>query len=155
MSHLLPFVKIKYIGGDIVKPLIDNLNIKYKSDRISFQHFDLIKEIPPKVDLMICRDCLFHLSFQDTKSVLDNFIKSKSTYLLTTTHKNLDNSFINRDILTGDFRRIDLFSRPYNFPNNPLYVIEDWLYPDPERQMCLWDRKQVLLALRNCWIYPK
>jgi hypothetical protein len=149
MSHLLPLVKIKYIGGDIVKPLIDNLNIKYKSDRISFLHFDLIREIPPEVDLMICRDLLFHLSFQDTKSVLENYIKSKSTYLLTTTHKNIDSSFINRDILTGNFRRIDLFSKPYNFPTNPLYCIEDWLFPDPERQMCLWDRKQVLLALRT------
>ena len=149
MRHLLPFVKIKYIGGDIVKPLIDNLNINYKSNRISFLHFDLIREIPPKVDLMICRDCLFHLSFQDTKFVLENFIKSKSTYLLTTTHKNMDSSFINRDILTGDFRRIDLFSKPYNFPTNPLEVIEDWMLPEPERQMCLWDREQILLALRT------
>jgi hypothetical protein len=149
MSHLLLFVKIKYIGGDIVKPLIDNLNIKYKSGRISFVHFDLIKEVPPEVDLMICRDFLFHLSFQDIKSVLENYIKSKSTYLLTTTHKNIGRSFTNRNILTGDSRCIDLFSKPFNFPANPLYVIEDWMFPDPERQMCLWDRKQVLLALRT------
>ena len=66
----------------------------------------------------------------------------------------MDSSFINRDILTGDFRRIDLFSKPYNFPTNPLYVIEDWIFPDPERQMCLWDREQVILALRTFWTYP-
>jgi hypothetical protein len=149
MSHLLPFVKLQYIGGDIVKPLIDNLNAKYKSDRISFLHFDLIKEIPAEVDLMICRDLLFHLSFQDTKSVLENYVKSKSTYLLTTTHINMGSSFTNRDILTGDFRCIDIFSKPYNFPTNPLYVIEDWMAPEPERQMCLWSREQVFLALRT------
>jgi hypothetical protein len=147
MSHLLPTVKIEYIGGDIVKPLIENLNSKHKSTNISFVHFDLIKEIPPEVDLMICRDCLFHLSFQDTKSVLENFIKSKSTYLLTTTHKNLGNLFANRDISTGDFRCIDLFSAPYRFPADPLFVIEDWIAPDHERQMCLWSREQILLAL--------
>ena len=149
MSHLLPSVKLEYIGGDIVKPLIDNLNSKHKSANISFVHFDLVKEIPPEVDLMICRDCLFHLSFQDTKSVLENFIKSKSTYLLSTTHKNMGSSFTNRDISTGDFRCIDLFSKPYSFPADPLYVIEDWIAPYPERQMCLWSREQVLLALRT------
>lgn len=149
MSHLLPSVKLEYIGGDIVKPLIENLNSKHKSNNISFVHFDLIKEIPPEVDLMICRDCLFHLSFQDIKSVLENFIKSKSTYLLTTTHKNTGSSFTNRDISTGEFRCIDLFSKPYSFPADPLYVIEDWIAPDPERQMCLWSREQILLALRT------
>jgi hypothetical protein len=149
MRHLLPSVNIEYIGADIVKPLVENLNDKYQSAKISFIHFDLVKETPPQVDLMICRDCLFHLSFQDTKSVLENFIQSNSTYLLTTTHKNMGGSFINKDISTGDFRCIDLFSKPYNFPTNPLYVIEDWIAPDPERQMCLWNREQVLLALRS------
>ena len=147
MRHLLPCVDIEYIGGDIVKPLIDDLNRDHKSDNISFIHFDLIKQIPPQVDLMICRDCLFHLSYEDTRAVLENFIKSKTTYLLTTTHKNVDNAFGNKDILTGDFRCMDLFAPPYCFPNNPLYAIEDWVAPDPERQMCLWNREQIILAL--------
>jgi hypothetical protein len=149
MNHLLPSVNIDYIGADIVKPLIDNLNSKYKSNNVLFINFDLVKDIPPQVDLMICRDCLFHLSFQDTYSVLENFIKSNSSYLLTTTHKNMESSFSNRDISTGDFRCIDLFSKPYSFPTDPLYVIEDWTTPDPERQMCLWSREQVLISLRT------
>ena len=149
MSHLLPSVNIEYIGADIVKPLVENLNDKYQSAKISFIHLDLVKETPPQVDLMICRDCLFHLSFKDAKSVLDNFIQSNSTYLLTTTHKNKGGPFTNIDISTGDFRCIDLFSKPYNFPADPLYVIEDWIAPDPERQMCLWSREQGLLALRS------
>lgn len=149
MSHLLPSVNIEYIGADIVKPLIDNLNKQYLSAKISFCHFDLVNEIPPQVDLMICRDCLFHLSFLDTKSVLEKFIQSNSTYLLTTTHINIGESFANRDISTGDYRCIDLFSNPYNFPIDPLYVIDDWIAPEPERQMCLWNREQVLLALSH------
>jgi hypothetical protein len=149
MGHLLPSIDIEYIGADIVKPLIENLTNKHNSAKIKFFHFDLVKEIPPQVDLMICRDCLFHLSFQDTKSILENFILSNTTYLLTTTHKNMGGSFANKDILTGDFRCIDLFSKPYNFPTDPLYVIDDWMEPEPERQMCLWNRDQVLLALRT------
>lgn len=38
MSHLVPFLNIEYIGGDIVKPLVDDLNNKYKSSKISFIH---------------------------------------------------------------------------------------------------------------------
>ena len=149
MRHVVPAVNIQYIGADIVKPLIDDLNSNHKSTNVSFIHFDLVKDTPPKVDLMICRDCLFHLSFQDTRSVLDNFVKSESKYLLTTTHKNSEKSFENKDISTGDFRFIDLFSKPYSFPTDPIYVIEDWMAPEPERQICLWDRDQVIMALRT------
>ena len=41
--------------------------------------------------------------------------------LLTTTHST-ENNFINKDIITGDFRLIDLFSKPLNF--NEQLVIE-------------------------------
>ena len=147
MSHLLSTIEIEYVGGDIVKPLIEELNRKFKQENISFIHFDLINDTPIKCDLMICRDCLFHLSYKDTKSVLENFMKSEIPYLLTTTHKNNEISFINSDIITGDFRLIDLFSPPYNFPTNPLFVIQDWVAPDPERQMCLWNRDQISSVL--------
>ena len=33
--------------------------------------------------------------------------------------------FENKDILTGDFRKIDLFSEPFNFQKNYLLAIED------------------------------
>lgn len=95
---------------------------------------------------MLCRDCLFHLSFEDTKSVFENYLESNIKFLLTTTHIN-NSGFLNKDIQTGDFRLIDLFSAPYNFPANPLAVIDDWIPPEPERQMCLWSREQVSLAL--------
>ena len=148
MKHLLSSVDIHYIGGDIVKPLIEFLNINHKSKTVSFFHFDLIKDIPPHVDLMVCRDCLFHFSFEDTRAVLENFIKSNTPYLLTTTHKNENDLFTNKNILTGDFRYIDLFSPPYNFPRNPLYAIDDWMAPEPERQMCMWSREQIISSLK-------
>ncbi|HLO15282.1 MAG TPA: class I SAM-dependent methyltransferase, partial [Anaerolineales bacterium] len=145
MRHLLTTVDVDYIGGDIVLPLVESLNLKYKQDNVSFIHIDLIKDGFPKSDIMICRDCLFHLSFEDTKSVLRNFLVSETPYLLTTTHKNID-GFKNSDIQIGGFRRIDLFSPPYNFPSNALASIDDWISPYPERQMCLWNREQVSLA---------
>lgn len=146
MRRFLNDFEIDYIGGDIVQPLIDSLNSKYTNDRTRFIHIDLIKDDFPKADCMICRDCLFHLSFVDTKSLLRNYVDSTIPFLLTTTYINVG-QLSNKDIESGDFRPIDLFSSPYNFPNDPLARIDDWIPPHPERQMCLWSRDQVIRAL--------
>lgn len=137
---------IRYVGADIVRPLIDSLRAKHGSSRIDFIHLDLIRGRFPAADLMICRDCLFHLSYADARRVLENFLASGIPYLLTTTHRN-DGALVNRDIETGDFRMIDLFEAPFCLPKTPLARIDDWLTPDPEREMCLWSRDQVAHGL--------
>lgn len=146
MSDFLQSVRVSYIGADVVFPLIESHKKLFENERIQFIHMDIIKNPFPLADIMICRDCLFHLSFSDTRAVLLNYLASGIPYLLTTTHSNLD-GFANRDIVTGDFRLIDLFSEPYNFPRDTLESIDDWLAPEPERKMCLWSREQVILAL--------
>ena len=148
MQHFLKTVDIEYIGGDIAEQLIHSNNIKYKNDKISFIHIDLVNHHYPTADLMICRDCLFHLSYKDTRFLLDRFIESNSKYLLATTHKNKNNSFVNKDIVSGDYRMTDLFSPPYNFNPSPLSRIDDWMAPEPEREMCLWSRDQII-SLKN------
>lgn len=147
MKEFLFSENLNYIGGDIVKPLIDSLNKKFHSNKISFIHFDLTKNIPPETDMMICRDCLFHLSNNEIKNVLQNFIDSKIPFLLTTTHINSGKLFSNSDIVTGNFRLLDLTSDPFNLPIEVLFSIEDWMPPEPARKMCLWSREQVALSL--------
>ena len=148
MKEFLKDFRIDYIGGDIVQPLVDVLHSIYSDERTAFVHIDLVKGHFPKADCMICRDCLFHLSFADTKALLQNYVDSEIRFLLTTTYINA-NQFSNKDVDLDDgaFRLIDLFSSPYNFPNDPLARIDDWIPPDPERQMCLWSRDQVIKAL--------
>lgn len=148
MKHLLPTVAVEYIGGDVVRPLIAANRENFASDTVSFVDLDLISDDYPQSDLMICRDCLFHFSYADTKSALQRFIDSQTPYLLTTTHIN-STGFENRDIETGSFRLMDLFKAPYSFPSPPLLVIDDWLPPEPERQMCLWSREQVISVLQH------
>jgi hypothetical protein len=140
---------IEYIGGDIVKPLINENKNKYEGISVKFIHIDLTDKQFPKVDLMLCRDCLFHLSYNDIMLVLENFLKSEIKYLLTSSHNNTQNIFINRDISTGDFRKIDLFKPPFQFPNEPLFKIKDWVHPEPERELYLWDKSQINEALNN------
>ena len=146
MRELLRTVDIEYTGGDIVRPLIQSLNAQHGAPRSNFIHLDLVAGRLPKADLMICRDCLFHLSFADTRAALENYLRSGTPYLLTTTHKNLS-GWANQDIKTGFYRQIDLFAAPYNFPSTPLARIDDWVTPFPEREMCLWSRDQVATAL--------
>lgn len=153
MKHLLDDLDADYIGGDIVPPLIQSHRENYTRKNTSFIQIDLTREKFPQTDLMICRDCLFHLSFQDTLRVLQNFVDSNTKYLLTTTHKK-SNRVRNADIQTGGVRLIDLFSAPYDFPSDPLYRFEDWVPPYQEREMCLWSRDQVIIArdALACWV---
>ena len=142
MKVLLPTLNINYIGADIVQDLVDSNNAKYKNKSIKFLKLNIITDSFPPADLLICRDCLFHLSNEDIQSVLMNFINSKISYLLTTTHKNTNN-FKNINIQTGDYRHIDLFSYPFNFPVNTLVRIDDYVLP-LETEICLFSREQIL-----------
>lgn len=147
MKLVLAEVDVQYVGADIVKPLIQSLSQTYGDAKTSFAHLDLIEDALPRADLMVCRDCLFHLSYAHTHAVLENFARANIRYLLTSTHVNAPRRFDNLDIETGDFRYIDLFDRPYHFAREPLQAIDDWMPPEPPRQLCLWRRDQVIDAL--------
>jgi hypothetical protein len=69
---------------------------------------------------------------------LKNINHTNYKYLLTTTYVPHD-SYANRDIKTGDFRIIDLFSSPYSFPKDK---VELSINEPPEYK---FDRSMVLL----------
>ena len=142
MKLILDSNEISYMGADIVSKLVDNNKLHYSSDKISFMKSDITESEFPKADLMFCRDCLFHLSFSDIRKVLINFVNSDIYYLMTTTHVNLS-AFENSDIVSGDYRKIDLFSIPFGFPRDTIAEVDDWLEPEPERKMCVWTRDQI------------
>lgn len=112
---------VDYIGADIVDDLIKANSDLYERDGVRFRKLNLIKDKLPKVDLVICRDCLVHLSFEDIFSALGNLRNSESEYVLTTTFTGRTE---NTDIRTGQFRTINLQIAPFNFPE-PLRVIDE------------------------------
>lgn len=143
MNSVVQNCELEYLGVDIVEPLIERNSATFGGPAIKFKHMDITKDSFPDADLMICRDCLFHLSFADTEAVLSRFIDSNIAFLLTTTHVN-DPPFDNEDIDSGDFRRINLFGYPFDFPRDPLARIDDWNGTDPRKELCLWSRVQIL-----------
>jgi hypothetical protein len=146
MKLVLQETNKHYLGGDIVRPLIDRNNSLYRTPDWEFLHFNIITDRFPKADLWICRDCMFHLSFEDTFQAFRRFVESNIPYVLTTTHKTAE-GFRNSNVETGDFRLIDLFSDPYFFDPNVLFRFDDYIQPHPPREMCLWSRDQIIRSL--------
>lgn len=142
MKLVLKELNVNYIGADIVKGIIEK-NILYETELIKFVVHDITNDKFPKTDLWICRDILFHLCYSDIVSALDLFIESNTPFLIASTHINLSH-FKNKNIQSGDFRLIDLFSSPFNFPMNVLRRFDDYIEPHPPRIMCLFSREQIL-----------
>lgn len=137
MQHVVrDMPHLKYIGGDIVPQIIESNSQKYKYENVQFSVIDLRFDDLPDVDIIIVRDCLFHLSFDDIEKVKSNIKRSKIKYILTTTHI-LDGDFLNTDITTGDFRLIDIFKEPFCFRGPVLERIADYVGFDTPREMCL------------------
>jgi len=135
----------EYMGIDIV-PAIIKKNIKKFSGnkRIQFLERNLVNYKYKKYDLVLARDFLFHLSFNDTYKFLVNFVNSNSKYLLTTSYSSI---LKNEDIQTGSFRKIDLFLSPYFFSYENNEKIKDFISPYPERYLFLFSKAQVESAL--------
>ena len=112
---------LQYFGADIVAGIIAGNQRMYARDNRQFIQLNIITDPLPKVDLIFCRDCLVHFSFAHIQDALKNIKSSGSTYLLTTTFTNRASNF---DIVTGEWRTINLQRPPFNFPF-PLQLIDE------------------------------
>lgn len=149
MREVVKKTNVKYCGGDIVEDLVETNNAKYNNENTKFIKLDICRDPLPAADIMICRDCLFHLSYSDIAAFMDNFVASNIPLMLVTSHKNESNIFKNKNIRTGDFRMIDLFSQPFGFPKDVLYRFDDFNDPEPAREMCLFSRDQIAKLVRQ------
>jgi hypothetical protein len=135
-----------YLGGDIVAPLVQRLAALYAAPQRRFIRFDIAADAFPDADLWFCRDCLFHLPDASALAALRGFARSRIGFVMATTHLNTWN-FENQDVAAGGFRLIDLFKPPYSLPREVLYRIPDYVFPYPQRELCVWSRQQIAEAL--------
>jgi hypothetical protein len=112
MQHV-DLAGIEYLGGDIVPDLIEANRRAHARPGVAFQIIDLISGPVPKADLVFMRDCLVHLSNDHVRAALSNIAKSGSTWILTTT---FPDGVANEDILTGEWRALDLTKPPFELP---------------------------------------
>lgn len=99
----------------------------------NFAHDDL-----PQVDVIMCRDCLVHFSWQDVWAAVRNFKRSQSRYPLTTTFINFP---ANVDIETGGWRQINFERQPFAFPPPERSIDEKCLHSGgiyADKRLALW-----------------
>ena len=73
---------VDYVGIDVVPDVIASNQQRFARPGVRFMLADLTKDPLPCADLVLCRDCWAHLSFQDIAAVLENFRRSGATWLL-------------------------------------------------------------------------
>jgi hypothetical protein len=93
----------------------------------------------PQADLVLCRDCLVHLSEQNVFAAIANFKQSGSRFVLTTTFYALAE---NPGGDTGGWRPINLQRPPFSFPQ-PMVLIPERSF-DPagshtDKSLGLWE----------------
>jgi hypothetical protein len=138
---------LTYIGADVVPAIADANKARYACSQRRFMTMDIINDALPEADLLFCRDCLIHFSDDDIFMFLDNFMRSSIEYLMTTTYKPNGSDVENRNIVTGDFRALDLFKVPFQLPGDVLFRADDFAPGAPPREMCIWSRAQIGTAV--------
>ena len=149
--------RIRYVGLDIVAPLIKQLQRSFgtasrpsqgaqqasvRGPHISFMTFDLSIGLLWPADLVIVRDLLFHFDERRVLDILDRIDASGSKYLLTTSYaRNVNGRF--RDKFTpgrgfSSFAPWNLQGPPFNI-GEPIFSIGNDGNPHRTvRIMALW-----------------
>lgn len=104
---------VRYTGGDIVPDVVADATRRHGTPGRRFLVLDLTRSPLPPADLLLCRDCLVHLSYADIVQALANVRRSQIEYVLTTTFT-AEAGF--RNIVTGDWRPVNLEAPPFSFP---------------------------------------
>ncbi|TDD24098.1 class I SAM-dependent methyltransferase [Kribbella turkmenica] len=128
-----------YHGVDIVPSVIMENRRRFGDAHRHFAVADLTREELPRADVILCRDCLVHVSFQDAALILENFRATGATWLLVNTYPYVDR---NRNQFTGrNWRRLNLRLPPFEFPE-PVESFPDGGDVDPSR-LALWKLQEL------------
>lgn len=121
MQHV-DLAGIQYIGGDIVPAIVAEDQRKFGRDSRRFMALDLTRDSLPDADVLLCRDCLVHLSYANIRAVLSNVASSKIRCILMTSFPGRGD---NRDVEDGDWRTLDFEAPPFSLPKPVLTIVEE------------------------------
>lgn len=136
MQHLP--IEADYIGIDVVDTVIERNREIFERPGRRFAVLDATIDELPEADVVLCREVLFHLSFDDIHRLLRNVLSKNRRWLILTSDRQ---TLFNSNIPTGDFRLLNLEARPFGFPP-PRHEIDDSAV-FPRRIVGVWDAAQV------------
>jgi hypothetical protein len=126
-----------YFGLDIVDQAIHENNQRYAKKDVVFEVADITVDPLHKADLILCRDCLVHLSYEDVFKALFNFKQSGSVYLLTTTFPSVSENY---DLRAGEiWRALNLERPPFNLTKPLQYIVEEFDEVFGAKSLGLWN----------------
>jgi Methyltransferase domain len=114
---------LDYTGVDIVPSLIAANRHRAARGEIAgrFVLADITRDSLPSADVIFCRDCLVHLSFDNIGRAIAQFRASGAQWLLTTTFPEWE---ANSDCEDGDWRALNLQRPPFDWPT-PIELINE------------------------------
>jgi hypothetical protein len=138
---------LDYTGVDIVAALVERNRELYERPGRRFLNLDATRDPLPRVDLILSRDLLIHLSLADSAALLANFVASGSRLLLVS---HFGERSENREIVSGDYHEVNLCRAPFFLPPPRRIVLEESALAGgvlPDRAMALWEIADVGRAL--------
>src|SRR5205085_4730414 len=84
---------VAYTGADIVASLVEENQQRYGSAGRTFARLDLTCDKLPAADVVLCRDCLVHLSYANIGRALANIRASGAKWLLMTSFPRLEENY--------------------------------------------------------------
>jgi len=113
---------IDYWGGDIVEAVINTNNERYRAAHRRFAVLDITRSSLPKVDLILCRDCLVHLSLPEIQLALTNIASSKATFVILTHYPATAE---NQPLPDLHWRPLNFQQAPFHFPSPVAMIVEN------------------------------
>ena len=112
---------MRYIGVEIVSALVAQNRQRHAAANRVFEEADIITSDLPRAELILCRDCLVHLSHRQCVAALRNFRRSGATYLLCTTFTGRTGNY---DLDANFWRPLNLQAAPFGFPEPQALIVE-------------------------------
>lgn len=119
MSAIAPALD-QYVGVDIVGAVIEENRTRYP--HLAFLHADLTRDVLPRADAVLCRDCFQHLPTRLILAAIERFRSSGARFMFLTHDPNVRS---NDDAVVGGFRPLNLQLPPFNFPAPTESIAED------------------------------
>ena len=162
-SKFINFGKADYLGIDVAKSIIKSNSSKYSNEKVSFMHSPNNYEEIPEADLLICKDVLMHLNYDEILKISKIFPKYKYC-LITNDLLNLSQlgklilrfkarklklveEIYNQEIKIGEHRPLDLNKKPFCFK---LKKVFEWdAMPLSTSEILNW--KNLILGRKSVW----
>lgn len=115
--------EIEYTGIDIVEDLINQNKIEFKLNKnVDFYCRDMTEfDEFSNYDFIFLRDFFIHLPLKKIKKILIDLKKSNCKYFAFNSYENTEN---NKEISTGQHRKINLLKEPFNLSKPYFKVLE-------------------------------